>query len=270
MAQPQVPDITNAFRRSLERAERPLIGIWLMLNSFNATEGISWAGFDWATIDGEHAPIELPDVVHHLRIFDGSPTAPIVRLAWNDPILLKRHLDVGVTTFMLPFVQTADEARAAVQALHYPPRGIRGMAGMHRANRFGHVPDYYQTASDNMFLVCQIETSQAMDNLEEILAVDGVDSVFFGPSDLSASFGEPGGARGEMVTRLILEARERAAASGKYIGALAADDRQAETFLGAGFHYVNVAVDAALLFSAADSKAAQFRQIATGAGSPQD
>ncbi len=261
MTPPGRPDISNAFRNALETADRPLLGIWLMLNSFNATEGISWAGFDWATIDGEHAPIELPDVVHHLRILEGSPTAPIVRLAWNDPILLKRHLDIGVGSFMLPFVQSAQEARTAVQAMHYPPRGLRGMAGMHRADRFGHVPDYTETASENLFLICQIETVHAMDNLEEILAVDGVDSVFFGPSDLSASFGRPGDAQGEMVTELILRARDRAAASGKFVGALAADDEQARKFLSAGFDYVNVAIDAALLFRAADARAADYRRL---------
>ena len=255
-----VPDISNRFRRALAAAAgRPLIGVWSMLNSFNVTESLGWAGFDWMVIDGEHGPVELADAMHHLRILDTTPTAPIVRLCWNDPILLKRHLDAGVGSFMLPFVQTADEARAAVAAMHYPPRGIRGMAGGHRASKFGMVPDYFSAAADSLFLICQIETAEALENMEEILSVDGVDAVFFGPSDLSASLGEPGRATGDRVTRAILEARERAARSGKYVGALGADDAQSETFIAAGFDFVSVAIDAALLARGGTAAADRFR-----------
>ncbi len=252
------PDISNRFRAALGR-RRPLIGIWSMMNSFNATEGLAWSGFDWIVIDGEHAPIELPDVITHLRILDGTPIAPIVRLAWNDPILLKRHLDAGVGTFMLPFVQNADEARAAVRAMRYPPGGSRGMAGMHRALRFGYVEDYLAKAEDSLFLIVQIETEEAVANMSDILAVDGVDAVFFGPSDLSASMGHPGEATGELVTAAIIAARDVAAASGKYVGALAADDAQAARFLDAGFDFVSVANDCALLFRNASATVRKFR-----------
>ncbi len=259
-----VPDISNRFRRALAGADRPLIGAWSMLDSFNVTESLGWAGFDWMVIDGEHGPVELADAMHHLRILDATPTAPIVRLCWNDPILLKRHLDAGVGSFMLPFVQSAQEARAAVDAMHYPPRGSRGMAGGHRASRFGHVPDYFNVAADSLFLICQIETAQALENMEDILAVEGVDAVFFGPSDLSASLGEPGAPTGDMVTRAILDARDRAAKSGKFVGVLGADDAQSETFIAAGFDFVSVAIDAALLARGATAAADRFRATAGG------
>lgn len=254
----QQPDITNRMRKLLNTAGRPLLGIWSMLNSTNVTEGLAWSGFDWLLIDGEHAAIELPQVIHHLRILDSTPTASIVRLAWNDPLLIKRHLDAGVTSFMLPFVQSADEAKSAVNQMRYPPRGERGMALMHRASRYASVKNYFTTAEESLFLIVQIENKKGLKNMDEILLVDGVDAVFFGPSDLSASLGAPGEASGEMVTSVIVDALSRVRASGKFAGALAASPQQADIFLNAGFDFVSVAIDCGLLFNGARNTAKQY------------
>jgi 4-hydroxy-2-oxoheptanedioate aldolase len=252
------PDISNRMRRALVAADKPLCGIWAMLNSSNAVEGLGWSGFDWLLIDCEHSPVELSDVINHLRILETTPTVPIVRLTLNDPLLIKRHLDAGVGSFMLPFVQTAEEARSAVSQMRYPPHGVRGMAMMHRASRYGSAADYLRSAESSLFLIAQIETKQALSNMDEILAVDGVDAVFFGPSDLSASLGQPGQAGGDMVTSVITGALGRVRASGKYAGVLAVNDVQAHIFLEAGFDFVSVANDCALLFGNARQVAAKF------------
>ena len=250
------PDLKNPFREKLNEASTPLLGVWSMLNATSATEGLAWSGFDWLLIDGEHAPVSLEDAMAHLRILDGSPTAPILRVAWNDKILIKRHLDAGAQTLMLPFVESADEARSAVDEMHYPPRGRRGMAGMHRASRYGAIADYVHRASDSLFLIAQIETTQAMEQLEDIADVDGVDAVFFGPGDLSAALGEVGKAGGELVTQTIVDLLPRVKATDKYAGALAVDDDQANRFIEAGFDFVSVANDCVLLFGSARTKAA--------------
>jgi 4-hydroxy-2-oxoheptanedioate aldolase len=249
------PEFKNPFRHKLENSDGSILGIWSMLNSFNVTEGLAWAGFDWLCIDGEHAPVDIDDATASLRILDGTPTLPILRLAWNDRILIKRHLDAGAQTLMLPFVQTAEEAREAVSQMHYPPRGRRGVAGMHRASRFGAMPDYLHNASESLFLIVQIETLEAMESLDDILAVDGVDAVFFGPGDLSASMGLLGDAGAQAVSDLICSVLPKVKAAGKYAGTLAVTDAQSEGFIYAGFDFVSVANDCALLFGSARAKA---------------
>tara|TARA_R110002124_G_scaffold61155_16_gene167559 strand:+ start:3928 stop:4755 length:828 start_codon:yes stop_codon:yes gene_type:complete len=253
--------LTNPFREAL-RPGKPLIGIWSMLNSINASEGLGWAGYDWLLIDGEHAPITLPDAMTHLRALAPTPTVPIVRLPWNDRILLKQFLDAGARTLMLPYVQNADEARAAVDAMHYPPRGSRGVAAMHRASRYGFEKDYLRNASDSLFLIVQAETAQALDNIDTIAAVDGVDAVFFGPGDLAASMGKLGQAADAEVTDAIDRAAERVRACGKAVGVLAPTPDIAERHLRTGYDFVSVANEAALLFSAASASAQRFRQVA--------
>lgn len=249
--------MTNPFREMLKSRSRPTIGAWCMLNSFNAVEGMAWAGFDWLTIDGEHSPVEIDDMMHHMRIIDASPAEGIVRLLWNDPLLIKRHLDSGAATLMLPFVQNAAEARAAVEQMHYPPRGSRGIAAVHRASRFGAVSDYLAAASDSVFLIVQVETLEAMANLPEILAVDGVDAVFFGPGDLAASMGLTGQAARPEVTEAITGALAQVRAAGKFAGTLAMSEEQAEAFIAADFDFISVTSDANALLRTARSVAAK-------------
>lgn len=257
----QAERLTNPFREAL-RPGKPLIGIWSMLNSINASEGLGWAGFDWLLIDGEHAPITLPDAMTHLRALAPTPTVPIVRLPWNDRILLKQFLDAGARTLMLPYVQNADEARAAVDAMHYPPRGSRGVAAMHRASRYGFENDYLRNASDSLFLIVQAETAEALGNMEMIAAVDGVDAVFFGPGDLAASMGKLGQPADPEVTDAIDRATDQVRVCGKAAGVLAPTSDLAERHLRAGYDFVSVANEAALLFAAASDTARRFRELA--------
>jgi 4-hydroxy-2-oxoheptanedioate aldolase len=251
----------NPFRAALAKG-RPLIGIWSMLNSVNASEGLGWAGYDWVLIDGEHAPVELGDAIAHSRALAATPSVPIMRLVGNDPLLLKRHLDAGISTIMLPYIQSVAEAEAAVDAIKYPPRGQRGVAAMHRASRYGRLSDYIARANDETFLIVQIETMHALAQCEAIAAIDGVDAVFFGPADLAASMGRTGQASDPGVTAAIRDGLRRCRPTGKAVGALAPNDEIAEQHIRAGFDFVAVANDCALLFRNADAAAARFRAVA--------
>jgi 2-keto-3-deoxy-L-rhamnonate aldolase RhmA len=172
-------------------------------------------------------------------------------------------LDAGAQTLMLPFVNTAEEASSAVAQMHYPPRGLRGMAGMHRASRFGAMNDYVHCASESLFLIVQIETMKSLKNLDEILSVDGVDAVFFGPGDLSADLGEVGNAGGELVTETIVSALPTIRKTGKFAGALAIHDEQSKSFADAGFDFISVANDCAMLFGSARSKSVALKPNST-------
>jgi 4-hydroxy-2-oxoheptanedioate aldolase len=251
----------NPFRDAIS-ASRPLIGVWSMLNSTNAVEGLAWSGFDWLLIDGEHSPVTLADAMSHLRTLAATPTIPIVRLAWNDPVLLKQYLDAGATTLMLPYVQDQHEAASAVRAMRYPPNGRRGVAAMHRASRYGRVRDYLQRADQELFLIVQIETLDALSQLDAILAVDGVDAVFFGPGDLAASMGLTGRADHPDVTAAIDAGLIRVRQTTKAAGVLAPNPTIAEHHICAGFDFVSVANDFALLLNAADTAAARFHSFA--------
>lgn len=251
----------NPFRSALGAA-RPLVGIWGMLNSVSATEGLGWAGFDWLLIDGEHSPAELGDILSHLRAIAATPTVPIVRIAENDTVLFKRTLDIGARTIMVPMVQDAAEAEAAVRAMRYPRAGNRGFAAMHRASRYGHVPGYVHRASEGLFLIGQVETPEALGRVEEIADVDGLDAVFFGPGDLSANLGRLGEPAHAEITALILDGAAKVRALGKATGALAASPDQARAFLSGGLDFVSVASDCALLFGNADRVAGEFTAYA--------
>jgi 2-keto-3-deoxy-L-rhamnonate aldolase RhmA len=254
----------NAFRTALA-GRRPLLGLWSMLNSSNALEGLAHAGFDWILIDGEHSPVSLHDLISHLRALNGSPAVPIVRLVGADPLLMKQVLDAGATTIMLPYIQHADEARAAVQSMQYAPRGRRGAAAMHRASHYARIADYIGRAHETLYLIVQIETLQAIENIEQIAAVDGVDALFFGPGDLAASMGHPGKADHPDVTALIQACLPRVRRSGKAAGVLAPNASIAQAHLQARFDFVSVANDCALLFQGADAVAARFQQLLSGA-----
>jgi 4-hydroxy-2-oxoheptanedioate aldolase len=184
----------------------------------------------------------------------------VVRPAWNDIVILKRLLDVGVQTLLVPFIQSPDEAARAVAATRYPPRGVRGVASVHRANRYGRVPDYFAHSDDEMCVLVQLETRASIDALEEIADVDGVDGVFIGPSDLSASLGFLGQPRHPDVRRVIEDACRRARAVDKPIGILAPVEEDAAAWLAMGFAFVAVGGDILCLRKAVDALAERFRE----------
>jgi len=165
-------------------------GTFLNLGSSLTAEIAGRAGFDWVLIDLEHGAGDYQNLLVQLQAIEGTPAAPIVRIAWNDPVLFKRVLDLGPSGIMVPYIQTAEEARRAVAAMRYPPAGIRGVASMNRACGFG--PDfeeYFNSANDSLLLIVQIETQQAVDHAPEIAALEGVDVLLVGPLDLSVSMG---------------------------------------------------------------------------------
>jgi 4-hydroxy-2-oxoheptanedioate aldolase len=248
----------NRFKQAL-REGRQLVGLWSSLSSLAATEILADSGFDWMLIDTEHAPNETPMVADQLRAASLGTASPVVRPAWNDAVILKRLLDVGVQTLLVPFIQTPDEAARAVAATRYPPRGIRGVASVHRANRYGRVPEYFARADHEICVLVQLETRPAVDALEEIAAVDGVDGVFIGPSDLAASLGHLGNNAHPDVRSTIETACRRAQAIGKPIGILAPIETDARAYLDMGFAFVAVGSDIVALRKGCDALVQMFK-----------
>lgn len=242
------------------REGRPQIGLWTSLCSNLAAEVLAGAGFDWILIDTEHAPNELPLVFSQLQALSGGTAAPVVRPAWNDTVIMKRLLDIGVQNLLIPYVQTVEEARAAVAATRYPPQGVRGVAVSHRGNRYGRVKDYYKRIGDELCVLVQIETRQAVQNLEAIAAVEGIDGLFIGPSDLAADLGHLGEPGHPEVRAVIEEALKRIRKTGKAPGILAPVEADARHWLSVGCVVLAVGSDTGLLARQSEELAAKFKK----------
>jgi 4-hydroxy-2-oxoheptanedioate aldolase len=247
----------NAFKRALAEG-RTQIGLWTSLGTGTAAEILGGAGFDWLLIDTEHSPTELPMVLDQLRALEGTGVTPIVRPAWNDVVIIKRLLDLGVQTLLVPYVQSAEEARRAVAATRYPPEGVRGVAVVHRANRYGRVKDYHVQANREMCVLVQIETRRALAELGAIAAVEGVDGLFIGPSDLAGDLGYLGNNRHPEAIAAFTDACARARKAGKPIGILAPVEEDARRYLEMGFSYVAVGSDIGVLRNAVEQLRARF------------
>lgn len=261
----------NHFKRAL-RAGQAQIGLWSTLPSAYVSELIAGAGFDWLLLDTEHTPSDVPQMLQQLQAVAAARpreglgcSHAVVRPAWNDKVLIKRYLDIGAQTLLLPFVQNADEARAAVEAVRYAPQGLRGMGGSMRASNFGRDADYVAHAADEICLLVQVETREALDNLEAIASVDGIDGVFIGPADLSASLGYPGNAGHPEVEATIDQALATIRACGKAPGILAVNPERAQACLDAGALFVAVGMDMMLLRTGADALATRFKRAAAPA-----
>jgi 4-hydroxy-2-oxoheptanedioate aldolase len=248
----------NAFKHALA-AGTPQIGLWLSLSSHYSAEVCAGSGFDWLLIDTEHSPNEIDMVLAQLQAIAPYPSHPVVRVAWNDAVIVKRTLDVGAQTLLFPFVQNAEEAARAVAATRYPPRGIRGVAGTTRATRFGRVKDYAKRAHEETCVLVQVETQEAVDAIESIAQVDGVDGIFIGPADYHASLGHTGETANPAVLPRIEDAVRRIRATGKAPGILAPDEKLARRYLELGALFVAVGADVGLLARGADSLAAKFK-----------
>ena len=248
----------NTFKQGL-REGKQLVGLWSSLSSAAATELLADSGFEWILIDTEHAPNEPPMVADQLRAASLGRASPVIRPAWNDPVILKRLLDVGAQTLLVPYVQSPEEAARAVAATRYPPHGIRGVASVHRANRYGRVPDYFARADGEMCVLAQLETRAAVDALEAIAAVEGIDGIFIGPSDLAASLGHLGNNSHPDVRGTIEKACRRAQAAAKPIGILAPIESDARAYLDMGFAYVAVGSDVLVLRKGCDALVKMFK-----------
>jgi 4-hydroxy-2-oxoheptanedioate aldolase len=248
----------NAFKHALA-AGKLQIGLWSSLCSIIAAEIIGDAGFDWILLDSEHSPNEIPDLFGQLQAIGRGGTTPIVRPAWNDAVLAKRALDIGAQALLFPYVQNEEEAKRAVASTRYPPDGIRGVAVASRASRFGRTPGYLTKANSEMCVLVQVETRAAMDRLEAIAKVPGVDGVFIGPSDLAASLGHLGNPQAPEVQAAIQDAGKRLKALGKPAGILTGNEEEARRYIDWGYLFVAVGADVGLLTKSADALAKRFK-----------
>ena len=252
----------NPFRQLLAHAaDRWPVGTWIMSASPLVAEGVGHAGYDWGVVDMEHTPLDLMEIIHLLQALAGTPLVPVVRVPWNDAVTMKRVLDAGAQTLMVPFVQTADEARAAVAATRYPPGGVRGMAAMSRASRFGTTPQFFKQANQDVCVIVQHETVESIAQLEAIAAVPGVDALFVGPGDLSGTMGHVGNLTHPDVMALMADAAKRAHALGKPIGTVGGTPEVVAQYRAIGYDFVAVASDLGLLMRAAQGAAAALRAI---------
>jgi 4-hydroxy-2-oxoheptanedioate aldolase len=248
----------NRFKHGLARGELQ-IGLWCSLCSNIAAELVSDSGYDWLLLDTEHSPNELPDLLAQLQSVATGTASAIVRPAWNDTVLIKRVLDIGAQSVLLPYVQNADESRRAVAATRYPPKGVRGVTGSGRASRYGRIGDYLKRADEELCVLVQAETRQALDNIEAIATVDGVDGVFIGPSDLAASLGHIGQPGHPVVQAALKEAVDRLKAVGKPAGILTGNEDEARRYIEWGYLFVAVGSDIGLLTKNADALARKFK-----------
>lgn len=236
------------FRDRIAGSDRPQIGMWVSSGSPLVAEICAGAGLDWLLIDGEHSPIGLESITALLQAVAPYPVTPLVRAPSGDAVMLKQLLDLGAQNVLVPMIDTAEQARAVVRAVRYPPRGVRGVgSALARGARWNRVEGYMQDADRYVSLFVQVESATGVANAAAIAAVDGVDGVFVGPSDLAASMGVLGQQTHPDVTAAVLKAFEAVRAAGKPVGVNAFDPQVARAYLDAGASFVLVAADVAML-----------------------
>ena len=251
----------NQFKQALHN-HQPQIGLWMGLGNAVTTDICAGAGFDWLVIDGEHGPNDLTTLLAQLQTVAAYPnTHPVVRVPHDNAALLKQVLDIGATNVLVPMVDTPEHAALLVKAMRYPPEGIRGVgAALARASRWNQIDNYLNLANEQMCLLVQAETPLALKNLEAIANTEGVDGVFFGPADLSASMGYRGQPSHPEVQKAIMDAIAKVRAAGKAAGILVTDQKLANDYIAHGANFVAVGVDTTLLVKAATSLAHSFKQ----------
>ena len=248
----------NSFKRDL-LAGKKLIGCWASLASPISTEALGLAGFDWLLLDGEHSPNDLGTYIPQLMALKDSPSAPIVRPASNNPTEIKQLLDAGFYNFLVPFIESAEEAQSAVAATRYPPQGVRGVSVSQRSNRYGTIPDYFHQANDHMCVMVQIESLPGVKAAREIAELEGVDCIFVGPSDLAANLGHIGNAGHPEVQKVIEEVFAAAKAAGKPYGILAPLEAHARRYLELGATFVGVGSDLGVFRNATVALSERYR-----------
>jgi 4-hydroxy-2-oxoheptanedioate aldolase len=250
----------NEFKAALRERGKLQIGLWVGLVEPCCAEICAGAGFDWLLLDGEHAPNDVRTLLAQMQAMAPYPAHPVVRPVTGDVNIIKQLVDAGARTLLIPMVESAEQARALVAATRYPPQGIRGVGTtLARAARWDRYPRYLYEANDEMCLLVQVETRQGLENLNAIAAVEGVDGVFIGPSDLSAALGHLGEPGHPEVQAVIADAIGRILACGKPAGILAVDDPQSRRYIELGCTFVAVGIDAALLKRATEELAARFK-----------
>jgi 4-hydroxy-2-oxoheptanedioate aldolase len=257
--------IEDTFRSALAAANRPLAGMWVCSGSPLIAELCAGSGLDWLLIDAEHSPNGLESILAQLQAIHGYPVHAMVRPPVNDTVLIKQYLDLGAQNLLVPMVNSAAEAEAAVAATRYPPQGVRGVgSALARAARWNRIPDYLARANETISVTVQIESTAAVDAVEDILKVDGVDAIFLGPSDLAASMGLLGQQEHAQVRAAVEHCLKAAATAGKPAGVNAFNPATARHYLASGATFILVGADVAILARGSESLAAEYiRQAGT-------
>jgi 4-hydroxy-2-oxoheptanedioate aldolase len=257
----------NGFKLALASG-RPQIGFWLAMGDVCSAEISAGAGFQWLVIDGEHGPHDLRSILAQLQAISAYPEChAVVRVPVGDPTTIKQYLDLGAMNVLVPMVDSPEQAAAAVCACRYPPDGIRGV-GLTRASRWGRYPHHFTEANDQICVLVQAETPTALENVEEISRVDGIDGVFIGIADLAAAMGYPGQSLHPTVQEAALDAMRRVRAAGKPVGVLTPVEEMAHRYLDSGAVFVSVGIDAHLLATGAANLASRFRIHYSKDGAP--
>ncbi|MDO4238767.1 HpcH/HpaI aldolase/citrate lyase family protein [Micrococcus sp.] len=253
--QPLVRDLFTAEARAA-RGGRPAAGMFLSSGDCTAAEICAGSGLDYLLIDGEHAPLSLETVLAQLRTIAGYGVPVMTRVPALDAVLVKQYLDLGAQTLLVPMVDDADQASRAVEAVRYPPHGVRGVgSALARSGRWNRVPGYLDDDADHVSLFVQIETRAGVENARAIAETDGVDGIFVGPSDLSASMGLLGQQSHPDVVAAVESVIRAANEAGTVVGVNAFVQAQARAYAEAGADFVNVGADVALLARAAEALA---------------
>lgn len=265
-----MPAPKNSFKAALKDG-RTQIGLWLALANAYAAEICGGAGYDWLLLDAEHAPNDIKTLVAQLQGLSKYPVHPIIRPPIGEAWVIKQILDIGAQTILVPMIETKEQAEAMVRAVRYPPHGIRGVgAALARASNFNRIPDYLQTANDEVCLVLQIESRAALANLDGIASVEGVDSVFVGPADLAADMGFLGKPGAPEVQAAVEDALMRIQGHGKAAGILTADQALARRYVEIGATFVGIGSDVGLLVSSTTKVLADFKAKAALQPTPGD
>ncbi len=254
----------NEFKAWLKnKPEATPLGTWMMTGSDVVAEAMGFAGFNFLVLDTEHVPVEAAQVGNILRALAGTPTPnAVLRLAWNDPVMVKRALDGGATTLMFPFIQNKEEAEKAVASSRYPMNGnggTRGVAAVHRASRYGAIGDYLQKANESVCVILQLETPEAIDNISEIASVEGVDALFIGPGDLSANMGHIGNIAHPDVQKALKAALEASHALGKPCGIVGGNPELVSQYIAWGYDFVAIASDMSMMLARAKEQISAVR-----------
>ncbi|MDQ0505838.1 4-hydroxy-2-oxoheptanedioate aldolase [Xanthobacter agilis] len=251
--------LANTFKSALKDGQQQ-IGLWLAMADPYSAEICAGSGFDWLLLDGEHSPLDLRTMLAQLQSVAPYPAHAVVRPPIGDPVLIKQMLDIGAQSLLIPMVETPQQAEMLVRATRYPPQGFRGVgAGIARAARWGRLDTYMDHANGEVCLLLQVETRAGLDNLEAIAATEGVDGVFLGAADLSASLGHPGQPQHPEVVDAMEKAIAIILGCGKAPGLLATDEAVATGYLALGARFVAVGVDALLLVKATQDLARRFK-----------
>ena len=250
---------TNYFKRKLKTEQQ--IGLWVGLADAYGTEIAANAGYDWLLIDGEHAPSDLRTTLSQLQSIAAYPSQAVVRPPIGSVQLIKQLLDIGAQSLLIPMVETVEQAELMVKAVRYPPEGIRGVgAALARATRWNSIPNYYQTAHKDICLLIQIESVKGLENLNEILKVDGIDGVFIGAVDLSATMGYQGNPNHPEVQKAVIDAIQRIRAAGKAAGILSTQHDITQKYLDLGAEFVAVGVDTSVLMNSLRERLSKYKQ----------